>query len=465
MSYPHNGSLVIPEGLNESGSSTTWRAGEPTLDITATDLQSNAYKYEKEAADWGCVRKLVAQTHLFMQQPSIEDVLQADLGDCFLLSSLIAILGRSGGPQLIESMMTRDEEEDAVVRLYVPFSTSTPPPADAGQARYVTVRWSKLCKANGEPAGTPGALWVHILEKAYAGFNNGALFQGQRGSFLRLNVGGYAKVALEILLGKQSVQDKLSPEASPQNEYVQSFLKLMRGTDPSFLPDALMTPALWTLFNDWKAKNQIRYRWDNFYYDRDPSSTSQRNTHLTPIRLEHIAKFLQESGCPKEILDLLMVLLTSKKVFPGKRFTGNYLQQEIDRHEAIKTALAGGASLVAEANLHDDPTASSSSTASNVHEAKGLGWKHCYALLANGPSHILPGVAQPEDPSNPPPEGALPESLRGVWMCNPWRDTTGRVYRRKADGNVTAEGAPERVFWLELADLTKRFEFVDTNRP
>lgn len=94
---------------------------------------------------------------LFPHENLITDVNQSIFGDCFLLSSLLAILRRPNGAHFIRHMIEPDGEGFSRVRLF---------DLDKNDFVYVRVENSYYCE-NGESTVNHRAPWVHILEKAY----------------------------------------------------------------------------------------------------------------------------------------------------------------------------------------------------------------------------------------------------------------------------------------------------------
>ncbi len=104
---------------------------------------------------------------LFSHEPTAQDVAQGDIGDCYLISSINAIVEKD--PKLIKDMM-RDNGDSVTVRFYKPNGTPI----------YVTVKKSLssegFIQEDGKfayyhtfgAADGGSAFWVCMLEKAYA---------------------------------------------------------------------------------------------------------------------------------------------------------------------------------------------------------------------------------------------------------------------------------------------------------
>jgi hypothetical protein len=96
---------------------------------------------------------------IFSKSPSIDSIKQGNLGNCFLLSAINSILTHPEGEKFILGMMLQMEDQTTIVRLYDP-RTLMPV--------YIQVENSVLQNAS-MPASDHSELWVHLLEKAFAG--------------------------------------------------------------------------------------------------------------------------------------------------------------------------------------------------------------------------------------------------------------------------------------------------------
>lgn len=172
---------------------------------------------------------------LFTQLPSINDIQQSWMGDCFLLASLNAILALDyqpndhlshSGAEFIENMMVR-EGDDIVVRLYDPRTL---------RPHYIRVK-AAIHMKEGVEAHDHKSYWVHAIEVAYAVFAMTSAEKNKPGlnldndeivvippSFLSVfGSGGVAKNTLTILTGIEATyvpinrnMNKLNP-LNPQD--------------------------------------------------------------------------------------------------------------------------------------------------------------------------------------------------------------------------------------------------------
>lgn len=90
--------------------------------------------------------------------PSIEEVNQCRIPNCFLLAAIQAVINHPDGKSFIRGMMKQNEDGTTIVRLFDPVTL---------EPEYISVETSVITDGLGE-LNLHRALWVHILEKAYA---------------------------------------------------------------------------------------------------------------------------------------------------------------------------------------------------------------------------------------------------------------------------------------------------------
>jgi hypothetical protein len=95
---------------------------------------------------------------LFAHEPTMNDVAQGHLGDCYAVSTIASLCEAS--PQAIKNMM-KDNGDTVTVRFY-----------SGGRPVFITVKKTvpaiKMSDGTREERFARGALWVQMLEKAYA---------------------------------------------------------------------------------------------------------------------------------------------------------------------------------------------------------------------------------------------------------------------------------------------------------
>ena len=100
---------------------------------------------------------------LFDREPTVEDVKQTNLGDCYLQAAIAGIVNTS--PEYIKTMMG-DYGKTVSVRLYKVHRTdSNKPPTFT--PKYIKVEKSTPQDDRGNELYNRGALWVKMIQKAY----------------------------------------------------------------------------------------------------------------------------------------------------------------------------------------------------------------------------------------------------------------------------------------------------------
>ncbi|MGJ4947564.1 C2 family cysteine protease [Bradyrhizobium sp. HKCCYLS20291] len=129
--------------------------------------------------------------------PSMSDINQGYLGDCYLLAGLAEVAYKE--QSVISSMFTANGNNTYGVRFYV-----------NGTARYVTVNTSL---ANGGTIFNNGgnAIWASLAEKAYAELQASGVYTGNSinygNSYTTIGNGGAPEIALEAITGATQITD------------------------------------------------------------------------------------------------------------------------------------------------------------------------------------------------------------------------------------------------------------------
>ena len=101
---------------------------------------------------------------LFAHEPSIEDVVQGDLGDCYLLNALTSIVANE--PKIIKDCMKDNKDGTVTVRFYrTGINVDAPGLVYTSEPMYFKVPKKKLGKK-----GARNALWVNVYERAFAAY-------------------------------------------------------------------------------------------------------------------------------------------------------------------------------------------------------------------------------------------------------------------------------------------------------
>ena len=120
-----------------------------------------------------------SEVPLFMHKPNIYDLQQGDLGDCYMISSLISIV--NANPDVITNCM-KDNGDSVTVRffkdnrpVYITVKKSVPYREHEGLGKDGATIKKKYT------LGASGTLWVNMIEKAYTAFKFGGDYRNIRG--------------------------------------------------------------------------------------------------------------------------------------------------------------------------------------------------------------------------------------------------------------------------------------------
>lgn len=155
---------------------------------------------------------------LFSHEPTVSDVSQGELGDCYFLAALSGIVATN--PQFIKQMMRDNEDGTVTVRFYA-IDTQF-----RNRRSYnVTVKKTipmRIYESNGTSL-TPyaqGALWVKMVEKAYAAVRGRLLSYevgryDKRGQGYRNAESGLSEDAYRHILGETSKSEETKEKKLP----------------------------------------------------------------------------------------------------------------------------------------------------------------------------------------------------------------------------------------------------------
>lgn len=392
---------------------------------------------------------------LFPVDPQPDHVRQGGIGDCFLLAPAASIAAMN--PAFIRAMMREDASGKVIVRLFQVAGvqgnkTFTP--------RYIAVDRSIATLGNGGGALASGALWVQMLEKAYAmsglGSRDGRSNTGN--SYENLS-GGRSEEALEILLGREIGVHKLDGDQSdpmnPRSEmrHYNNPRMPWSSAEREAIDQAVAGKAPWqdsTAYRLFGQDAQLAIRWrefigrdgiidrflDNPVLLRDRSQRSYEEA----VTLEDIAETMEKRGLPDGIMGPINAFLKDEQLLPGRRGTGRYSREHLALYETLELACRDGKAITADTPSVVSIDQTNSGQSAREPKGGGLVGTHSYSVLA---------VKR---------EG----EVRYVQVRNPW-GRYGRTYAAGASGEL----APQVVdqgdgrSWIELVDFQRRFKQVN----
>ena len=147
--------------------------------------------------------------------PSMSDVNQGYLGDCYLLSGLAEVAGQNSA--LISSMFTSNGNNTYGVKFYV-----------NGVAQYVTV--NNALADSGTVFNSGADIWASLAEKAYTQLQSSGVVTGNSvnsgNSWTTIGNGGAPECALEEITGASQVTDFMASGTSWYNITYNSSLSM-----------------------------------------------------------------------------------------------------------------------------------------------------------------------------------------------------------------------------------------------
>ncbi|MDR1246148.1 MAG: hypothetical protein LBK57_03870 [Clostridiales Family XIII bacterium] len=210
-----DGYLQVPEQVPEEESAGVKKVGYPEAvevdstyeteeqTVTVTDENGREVPTVQEIKkDIPLAMRDAKDESLFPHEPSINDIRQGGLGDCYLLAGL-ASLGNVN-PQFIKDCMRDNGDGTVTVRFY---NKAEQPATDGtAQAPVTETRYVRVPKTvPQDDKFAKGSLWVQMIEKAYAAsglHNNAGNAPGFKPRYEDI-AGGYSADFLFTLTGKE----------------------------------------------------------------------------------------------------------------------------------------------------------------------------------------------------------------------------------------------------------------------
>ena len=160
---------------------------------------------------------------LFATEPSADDLVQGDLGDCFMITGLKAIVEKD--PSLIKEAM-KDEGSTVVVRFYDHKSLE---PVYVRVKKSLAITRTTYIDSKGNTVtankmkGAQGALWVNILEKAFSyarpDLHDPRYTRSSPHGFGVIDEGGQPADFVRIFIGKKFKETTLKGDTYDRRRY------------------------------------------------------------------------------------------------------------------------------------------------------------------------------------------------------------------------------------------------------
>lgn len=387
---------------------------------------------------------------LFPAPPTVGDVEQSGLGDCYLMAAILSIVRRN--PTHFTDHMVDHGDGVVSVRLYEKVGAVFAP-------KIVHVRKSVVIRSAAqttvEEGYNKGAIWVQLLEKAYiaAGFSGSNIETLPAGrTQWSQAASGVPEVALSHLTGLQANRIAIN------------------SVDPETHDEA----------HNWAGVRGNALHGEIWALDPATHARAHELTRLQPVlgkRIADLGKLHDEvrlddvepvitatPGMSAGLSQAIILWLRRENIYPaGKRGEALYSNSQKEAFRAVIAAVNAGQRIVASSKDHmkrGDNNRNGQSGGENVRN--GLAGPHGYEVI-NFRAHGLT-AHNPDTPT--------PATICWVQLRNPWGNT-GRVYRNTATGaditqNDHAPVAAKMVdratdnpeFWVPLEDFTKRFSAI-----
>lgn len=403
--------------------------------------------------------------------PSAAHVKQTTLGDCYLQAALASIAAQN--PSYIKDMMRDSTDGTVAVRLYEVDQSDHQ--NHKFKPKFIRVEKSVPQNQYGREVYNAGALWVRMVEKAYAagGFTgNGAAPKSGSPSYEDIE-GGFSRHAFEVILGQAS--QTLNLGGGPTYDAAKD-----QYADPSTVTG---TQGKWV----WSSSNPVGLPWDTNaikQYDQVKANTPDDYTSLallmqifsndkgkvdewivfaktgklkdlfkaqatdigqgnsTAITLTDIGQLFEG----KSFKDPMLKWLGDQKMFPGDLGSALYSKTQLDTFDKVQDALAKGQPVAASTNQKITKGKGGSGASGGEQTYGGLAGGHAYSVLATKATKTNS------------PDDAEPGNFKWVQIRNPWGSHAFAKDEAPLPGFIPKG---DGVFFLELSQLTKYFTTVD----
>lgn len=380
--------------------------------------------------------------------PRPEDIVQGELGDCYLEAALSSLAHTN--PQAIVDMV-KDFGNTVAVRLFD--VNRTDPQKPSFTPRFVRVQKSRA-RRDGELVFDQGALWVGMIEKAYAAGKFGGsqastdLHRGQTKASMGAIADGFSHYAFEVLLGKPAGYVMIS-QSEGRDDFHAAGLPWADAELTEYQTNAKKKGGSYGALASMTALQDTKKvdRWMQWYYAHGNAKIVQLYETARgvgggyaqgSIRIEDFERLFASNGLPDSIAAPMLAYLQT--YFPGKRGSAKYSRAQLATWDRIIEALAAKKVVTAGSEKEIGRSSSGAGHSGGESMSRGMVGSHAFTVLDTK----IDG-----------------QGRRFVKMRNPW----GK-YSREYDFDQTKGGRVKQVdkgdgmSWFELDDVSKRFNHI-----
>jgi hypothetical protein len=351
-----------------------------------------------------------------VDSPSVREIQQSRIPDCFLLAAIQAVLNHPNGKSFIRGMMRQNDDGTTTVRLFDP---------ETLEPEYIRVENSIIVDERGE-INTHYALWVHILEKAFAarGKHNNKVVDASISSVY--SNGGQTLLAVQTLTGIKS-EYRFNPVSPLQIEAFlgKEYQQLQASVQINF-PIAKIAQLI-EMFLDTNPKQYTAF--NQLFGMENPDATARAEALVAYSELLKL-----------HVLTPQHVEQAVKNCFPDTLpFSGYYSPSQLETYSHINAALAEGKLMAAGTQgKFDEPVA-------------GLVTTHAYTVM---------GIHEEQVKVKDEDGVEKMVTAKFVRLRNPWGEKggKGRAYKQNTTSlDIVAEQKNTAEFNLELKDFCRYF--------
>ncbi len=384
--------------------------------------------------------------------PSLEEIKQCRIPDCFLLAAMQAVINHPDGKAFIRGAMRQNDDGTTTVRLFDP---------ETLQPEYFRVETSVIVDGLGE-LNQHRARWVDMLEKAFAARGKKNLKTTNASVSSVYSGGGQTHFALQSLTGiaaeSFSTKARVLPLQIDQflNEETHGLLKILLGL-PEVRPAqitnylAMLKPfqltAIYTYFGVTEGDEAAKLQALTNYAELIKCQYADPDLYQDALQKQSVAKLQAKHPAAAAILSAIFIKTAS--------FSGYYDPHQLKLYQTISDGLAAGKLVTA-------------GTPKKFEEkVTGIVSRHAYTVL-----DVFEKQMQVKD------ENGQPKTInaRFVQLRNPWGDArgmegvtrdwlargVGRVYKQHSETlDIKVENTNDAVFLVELADFCRYYADFD----